>query len=65
MLKDTILGQIRHYLSTAGGGLIGAGIVTESDVNTVIGAVVTVVGIIWSALDKYLSGRIRPTPPQQ
>jgi hypothetical protein len=58
MLRETILGWIRHALTAAGGSLIGTGILSQADADTAIGAALTVAGIIWSGIDKYLSIRI-------
>jgi len=47
-----IQGLLRHGLTMLGGVLIAKGLATDGQVNEIIGAVVTVAGIIWSLIDK-------------
>ncbi len=49
---ETILGLIRHILTFGGGVLASKGVVEVSQVETAVGAIVTLVGIVWSALAK-------------
>lgn len=49
---ETILGLIRHTLTFGGGVLASKGVIDVSEVETAVGAIVTIVGIIWSALAK-------------
>jgi len=63
MFKDVALGQLRHYLSGAGVYLIAQGVTDAGTWEQVIGAVMTIAGIGWSVIDKYLAGRIAPKPP--
>ncbi|RME68565.1 MAG: hypothetical protein D6781_10645 [Verrucomicrobia bacterium] len=51
-LKSQILGLIRHILTTAGGGLAAQGLASADEINTAAGAIVTLVGVIWSILEK-------------
>jgi hypothetical protein len=60
-MKDIILGVARHTLTTAGGALTAKGLATGATVDQGVGAVVTLLGIIWSILEKL---RSRPAPPQ-
>ena len=49
---ETILGLVRHALTFGGGFLASKGIVEASQVEIAVGAIVTLVGIVWSALSK-------------
>ena len=51
-MKDTVLGVVRHTLTTAGGSLIAKGVLTTSTLDEGVGALVTLVGVIWSILSK-------------
>jgi len=51
-MKSSILGVIRHILTTAGGYLTGQGLVSADELNMGVGAVVTLVGVVWSIWDK-------------
>lgn len=48
MNTEQILGIARHVLTTLGGGLVSAGLVSADDLNTVVGALVVVAGSVWS-----------------
>lgn len=48
----TILGLVRHLLTFGGGFLVTNGVIGSSDLETAVGALTTLVGIIWSALAK-------------
>jgi hypothetical protein len=43
---------IRHALTVGGGGLVSKGLISEDMLTSGIGAVVTLVGIIWSVVSK-------------
>lgn len=51
-MKDTVLGLIRHLLTFGGGFLASSNIVAASDVDTITGAVVALVGVGFSIADK-------------
>lgn len=51
-MKDTILGVIRHILTAAGGAAATQGHLTTDDVTTAVGAVVALVGVVWSVVAK-------------
>lgn len=55
LTKDQILGIIRHTLTFIGGILVMRGIVDETAVTEIIGAGVTLVGTIWSIIDKNVA----------
>jgi len=59
-MKDIILGVARHTLTTAGGALTAKGLATGATVDQGVGAVITLLGIIWSILEKL---RSRPQTP--
>jgi len=51
--KDSILnGVIRHILTAGGGALVARGLVAQTDVEALVGAVITIIGVVWSALAK-------------
>ena len=52
MKKDKILGIVRHALTFLGGIIVSYGIVEEAMAQEIIGSVFTLVGLIWSVLDK-------------
>ena len=43
---------IRHALTVGGGGLVSKGLISEDTLTSGIGALVTLVGIIWSIVSK-------------
>ena len=51
-MNDTINGIARHMLTTAGGALVTKGVVTATTLDQGIGALMTLVGIIWSIASK-------------
>lgn len=50
--KEQVLGIIRHTLTFVGGIIVMKGIIDEATVTEIIGGVVTLVGTIWSVVDK-------------
>ena len=52
MLKPAILALIRQILTVAGTALVAKGYVETSDVEPVIGAMLTIGSVIWSVADK-------------
>lgn len=50
--RHVIFGLIRHGLTTAGGVLVTDGVATASDVNTIVGAIMTILGVLWSIWEK-------------
>jgi hypothetical protein len=52
MNKEQILGVVRHVLTTVGGILIANGLIDDGSVTEIIGSVITLVGVIWSVVDK-------------
>ena len=52
MLKDTILGFVRHALTFGGGSVVTSGLATQDEVNLGIGSVLTLLGLAWSMWNK-------------
>ena len=52
MLKPAILALIRQVLTVAGTALVAKGYVQASDVEPLIGALLTIGLVIWSVADK-------------
>ena len=52
LMKDTLLGIIRHTLTTAGGSLIAKGVLTTNTLDESVGALVTLIGVVWSIVSK-------------
>ena len=52
MTKEQILGIVRHGLTFVGGILITKGLLDEATSTEIIGAVVALVGTIWSVISK-------------
>lgn len=52
MLKPAILALIRQVLTIAGTALVAKGMVHSSDLEPVIGALLTIGSAVWSVADK-------------
>jgi hypothetical protein len=52
MLKPAILALIRQVLTVAGTALVAKGYVEASQVEPLIGAVLTIGSVVWSVADK-------------
>ncbi len=52
MLKPAILALIRQVLTVVGTALVAKGYVQATDVEAVIGALLTIGSVIWSVADK-------------
>lgn len=52
MTKDSVLSVIRHVLTFAGGAFLPAGAVSGDELQIAIGAVITLIGLIWGILEK-------------
>lgn len=50
--RARLLGSVRHALSTLGAIFATYGYIDEAEVGVVVGAVMTVVGFVWSFVDK-------------
>jgi hypothetical protein len=45
-------GLLRHLLTIAGGVLVHKGVLTSEDLSTVIGSLLTIIGVGWSVFAK-------------
>ena len=52
MIKESVLGIVRHAMTAGGGYLAGNGVLDASQVEVLTGAVVAIVGVVWSVLQK-------------
>jgi hypothetical protein len=52
LTKEQVLGIVRHTLTFVGGIVVMKGLVDETVVTEIIGGVMTLVGTIWSVIDK-------------
>jgi hypothetical protein len=52
LTKEQILGIVRHTLTFIGGIVVMKGLVDETMVTEIIGGVMTLVGAVWSVIDK-------------
>lgn len=59
MQKTTLLALLRHGLTTAGGALVTKGFADSAEVEQLAGALITILGVLWSIWEK----RNRPACP--
>ena len=52
MKKERILGIVRHVLTFAGGILVMSGLIDPSLSVELVGALITIIGGVWSILSK-------------
>ena len=52
ILKPAILAHVRQILTVAGTALVAKGIVQASDIEPIIGALLTIGSVMWSVADK-------------
>ena len=52
MLKPAIRALLRQILPVAGTALVAKGLVQASDIEPVIGALLTIGSVVWSVIDK-------------
>lgn len=52
MRTDMILGIVRHVLTAAGGVLVTKGVTDAANVEQAVGALVFLIGLVWSILQK-------------
>jgi len=52
MKKEQILGILRHSLTFIGGLLVMKGLVDETTATEIVGGIITLVGTIWSIVEK-------------
>lgn len=49
-MKNTVLNIVRAILVAAGGYIVGKGWLTNEALNDAVGAVLTLVGVVWTAV---------------
>jgi len=66
MEKQALFGLfIRHALTLAGGVLVSNGSISEPDLETGTGAVIAIIGIVWSIIQKKRQAKqLRAVPVQ-
>lgn len=52
MSLDSILSVVRHILTFGGGFLVTNGTLGQSEMETAVGAIITLAGIAWGIFDK-------------
>ena len=52
MNKEKVLGLLRHTLTVVGGILITKGLVDETMLAELVGGLITIIGGVWSVLNK-------------
>ena len=52
LTKEQLLGIVRHGLTFVGGLLLMKGLVDETTMTEISGAVITLVGAVWSIINK-------------
>ena len=52
LTQEQIFGIIRHALTAAGGALVAKGVIDEAGLTEAVGALITLLGVAWSAMDK-------------
>lgn len=50
--KEQVLGIVRHLLTFVGGAVVAKGVINESQLFELSGAVATLIGSIWSVVEK-------------
>lgn len=51
-MKEAILGMLRHLFTAGGGYLTAKGLAVQDETTAAIAAAVTLVGFVWSVVDK-------------
>ncbi len=54
---DMIVGFGRHALTFVGGWMVAKGFFDEATMNEVVGGVMTIVGVVWSMIQKYQASK--------
>jgi hypothetical protein len=52
LTQQQVLGIVRHILTFGGGILVTKGLIDEGMVSEISGAVITLIGAIWSIVEK-------------
>lgn len=56
--------SIRHALTAFAGALAAKGIIDGSAVESLVGAVMVILGVVWSAAQKFQANADKPVSPQ-
>jgi hypothetical protein len=62
MTKEQVLGVVRHGLTFLGGFLVTKGLLDDGMLQEVLGAVMTLVGAVWSVTSKKV---VTPEQPAE
>lgn len=57
-MKNTILSIIRHVLTAVGGAVLAKN--PDIDVTSAVGAIMTLIGLIWGATDEHRAENVKP-----
>jgi hypothetical protein len=57
-MKEYISSLIRHSLTSVGGSLVAKGVLTATAFDEIVGALIIIAGVVWSAASKYILGKI-------
>ena len=57
MTTEPTLGIVRHVLTYGGGFVVTSGSASSSEIEQGIGAVVTIIGVVWSILAKRAAAK--------
>lgn len=49
---DSILGVIRHVMTSAGGALVTHGVLTQGNLESGVGGIIALLGVAWSIYQK-------------
>lgn len=64
MIQQIVFGLIRHLLTGYGGVLVAKGVVDQAGLETVIGAILAILGVVWSATHKIKNESVPANAPQ-
>lgn len=56
-MKDSILSIVRHALTFGGGVLVAKGWISEHTLPEIIGAISSLIGVIWGASDEWFASK--------
>jgi hypothetical protein len=60
MSSDAIMGIVRAVLAGLGGYLVAKGVIDEGTLNTIIGAIITLITAVWSVASKRKTVELKP-----
>jgi hypothetical protein len=50
--KEQVLGVVRHSLTFFGGLILSKGLIDESTLSEITGSIITLIGAVWSIMEK-------------